>query len=48
MYRPREAGEEQKRLWRETRRFSSAEIAVAADQDAFHARRRRICAEAAG
>jgi hypothetical protein len=40
MLEPGKATEAQKRLWRRSDRYSFAEMAVLADQDAFHARRR--------
>jgi fucokinase len=45
MYAPESAGEAEKRAFISAQRYSAAEIAVLADQDAFHQRRIEIRAE---
>jgi hypothetical protein len=45
MYDPETAGEEEKRAFLSAERYSAAEIAILADQDAFHQRRIEIRAE---
>jgi len=45
MYAPATASEEEKRAFLSAERYSAAEIAVLADQDAFHSRRIEIRAE---
>jgi hypothetical protein len=45
MYAPETAGAAEKRAFLAAERYSAAEIAVLADQDAFHRRRIEIRAE---
>lgn len=45
MFDPAAATPEQKRTWHDADRYSLAEMALLADQDAFHARRSRLVAE---
>jgi fucokinase len=42
MFTPEKASPEDKARWREAARYSAAEIALAADQDAFHRRRAEL------
>jgi hypothetical protein len=46
MYAPEAASKEEKRGYISAERYSAAEIAVLADQDAFHLRRLEIRGEA--